>query len=372
MRSGEVKRYVPQSHPPTHLISSSRYHRSGYHRTDILAADIIRRISSTGYPRADILRAVILGRISSSGYPRSNILSRVSLSGYPCSGDLRADILEWICQRSTGDPRLILGKGYRLVVLGGYGRTDPLLNKPFYPNGILVGILTWYQSEGLGFESQYVHFGHPSAGGCQRSTGDLRLIIGKGYRLVVLGGYGCTDLLLNKPFNPNADILEPIFSRGYRRADILAANILERISSRGYSHADILARISSQRISSRGYPGADILAADIVERISSQRISSGGYLRSGNPRADILDRISSDGRPPSGHGANILNADILAAYILTQMSSQQISSSGCPRVDISSSGYPCSGYHRADILAQISSSRYPRADIYVADILERI
>ncbi|CAI7757384.1 unnamed protein product [Closterium sp. NIES-54] len=39
------------------------------------------------------------------------------------------------CQRSTGDPRLILAKGYRLVVLGGYGRTDPLLKKPFYPNG---------------------------------------------------------------------------------------------------------------------------------------------------------------------------------------------------------------------------------------------
>ncbi|CAI7824780.1 unnamed protein product, partial [Closterium sp. NIES-54] len=39
------------------------------------------------------------------------------------------------CQSSTGDPRLILGKGYRLVVLGGYGRNDPLLNKPFYPNG---------------------------------------------------------------------------------------------------------------------------------------------------------------------------------------------------------------------------------------------
>ncbi|CAI7895899.1 unnamed protein product [Closterium sp. NIES-53] len=38
--------------------------------------------------------------------------------------------------RSTGDPRLILGKGYRLVVLGGYGRTDPLLNKPFYPNAL--------------------------------------------------------------------------------------------------------------------------------------------------------------------------------------------------------------------------------------------
>ncbi|CAI7900782.1 unnamed protein product, partial [Closterium sp. NIES-53] len=29
------------------------------------------------------------------------------------------------CQRSPGDPRLILGKGYMLVVLGGYGRTDP-------------------------------------------------------------------------------------------------------------------------------------------------------------------------------------------------------------------------------------------------------
>ncbi|CAI7732400.1 unnamed protein product [Closterium sp. NIES-54] len=107
------------------------------------------------------------------------------------------------CRRSTGDPRLILGKGYRLVVLGGYGRTDPLLNKPFYPNGLVIGILTWYQSEGLGFESQCVHFGHPSAGGCQRSTGDLRLILGKGYRLVVLGGYGRTDPLFNKPFYPS-------------------------------------------------------------------------------------------------------------------------------------------------------------------------
>ncbi|CAI7879480.1 unnamed protein product [Closterium sp. NIES-53] len=110
------------------------------------------------------------------------------------------------CQRSTGDPRLILGKGYRLVVLGGYGRTDPLLNKPFYPNGLVVGILTCYQSEGLGFKSRCVHFGHPSAGGCQRSTGDPRLILGKGYRLVVLGGYGRTDPLLNKPFYPNATV----------------------------------------------------------------------------------------------------------------------------------------------------------------------
>ncbi|CAI7825200.1 unnamed protein product, partial [Closterium sp. NIES-54] len=59
-------------------------------------------------------------------------------------------------------------------------------------------------SEGLGFESQCVHFGHPSAGGCQRSIGDLGLILGKGYRLIVLGGYGRTDPLLNKPFYPNA------------------------------------------------------------------------------------------------------------------------------------------------------------------------
>ncbi|CAI7881246.1 unnamed protein product [Closterium sp. NIES-53] len=58
--------------------------------------------------------------------------------------------------RSTGDPQLILGKGYRLVVLGGYGRTDPLLKKPFYPNGLVIGILTWCQS-GLGFESRCMH-----------------------------------------------------------------------------------------------------------------------------------------------------------------------------------------------------------------------
>ncbi|CAI7825977.1 unnamed protein product [Closterium sp. NIES-54] len=63
------------------------------------------------------------------------------------------------------------------------------------PEGLVI--------EGLGFESQCVHFGHPSAGGCQRSTGDPRLILGKGYRLVVLGGYGRTDPLLNKPFYPN-------------------------------------------------------------------------------------------------------------------------------------------------------------------------
>ncbi|CAI7920540.1 unnamed protein product [Closterium sp. NIES-54] len=59
-------------------------------------------------------------------------------------------------------------------------------------------------SEGLRFESQCEHFGHPSAGGCQRSTGDPQLILGKGYRLVILGGCGRTDPLLNEPFYPNA------------------------------------------------------------------------------------------------------------------------------------------------------------------------
>ncbi|CAI7810852.1 unnamed protein product [Closterium sp. NIES-54] len=58
-------------------------------------------------------------------------------------------------------------------------------------------------SDGLGLKSQCVHIGHPSAGGCQRSTGDPRLILGKGYRHVGLGVYGRTDPLLNKPFYPN-------------------------------------------------------------------------------------------------------------------------------------------------------------------------
>ncbi|CAI7852196.1 unnamed protein product [Closterium sp. NIES-54] len=35
-----------------------------------------------------------------------------------------------------------LGSGLRRVRLGGYGCTDPLLNKPFYLNGLVVGIMT--------------------------------------------------------------------------------------------------------------------------------------------------------------------------------------------------------------------------------------
>ncbi|CAI7903311.1 unnamed protein product [Closterium sp. NIES-54] len=58
---------------------------------------------------------------------------------------------------------------------------------------------------GLGFESQCVHFGHPSAGGCQRSTGDPRLILGEGYRLVVLGVMGALTRYLTSPFIPMCD-----------------------------------------------------------------------------------------------------------------------------------------------------------------------
>ncbi|CAI7928600.1 unnamed protein product [Closterium sp. NIES-54] len=126
--------------------------------------------------------------------------------------------------RSTGDSRLILGKGYRYVVLGGYGRTDPLLNKPFYPNGLVVGYLTWYLCEGLRFEPQCVHLGHPSAGGCQRSIGDPRLILGKGYRHVVLGGYGRTDPLLNKPFYPNGATLAHLLADRLGRAASFASS----------------------------------------------------------------------------------------------------------------------------------------------------
>ncbi|CAI7916809.1 unnamed protein product [Closterium sp. NIES-53] len=61
---------------------------------------------------------------------------------------MQLDMKNAFCQRSNGDPRLILGKGYRLVVMGGYGRTDPLLNKPFYPYGhsVLLGA-GWKKSQ---------------------------------------------------------------------------------------------------------------------------------------------------------------------------------------------------------------------------------
>ncbi|CAI7820737.1 unnamed protein product [Closterium sp. NIES-53] len=44
-------------------------------------------------------------------------------------------LLDWSCDLLFS-PTLPMG-GYRLVVLGGYGRTDPLLNKPFYPNALV-------------------------------------------------------------------------------------------------------------------------------------------------------------------------------------------------------------------------------------------
>ncbi|CAI7858580.1 unnamed protein product, partial [Closterium sp. NIES-54] len=101
------------------------------------------------------------------------------------------------CQRSTSDPRLILGKGYRLVVLGGYGRTDPLLNKPFYPNGLVTGILTWCQS-GLGFESWRV-----CLGGYGRTL--TRYLTSPFIPMARSPGglWAHSDPLLNKPFYPN-------------------------------------------------------------------------------------------------------------------------------------------------------------------------
>ncbi|CAI7762359.1 unnamed protein product [Closterium sp. NIES-54] len=75
-------------------------------------------------------------------------------------------------------------------------------------------MLAW-GSEGLGFESRFVHFGHPSAGGCRRSTGDPRLILGRGYRRVGLGGYGRTVRLLNKPFYPNGLVVGILTQEAY-------------------------------------------------------------------------------------------------------------------------------------------------------------
>ncbi|CAI7895385.1 unnamed protein product [Closterium sp. NIES-54] len=58
----------------------------------------------------------------------------------------------------AGDGISVLISKERLwpVSLGGYGRTDPLLKQALYPNGLVVGILTWHQS-GLGFESRCMH-----------------------------------------------------------------------------------------------------------------------------------------------------------------------------------------------------------------------
>ncbi|CAI7879404.1 unnamed protein product, partial [Closterium sp. NIES-54] len=82
----------------------------------------------------------------------------------------------------------------RLAYVASQANTADIFTKALHVRGPLSG---------LEFESQCVHFGHPSAGGCQRSTSDPRLILGKGYRHVGLGGYGRTDPLLNKPFYPN-------------------------------------------------------------------------------------------------------------------------------------------------------------------------
>ncbi|CAI7859200.1 unnamed protein product [Closterium sp. NIES-54] len=87
--------------------------------------------------------------------------------------------------------------------------------------GLVVGILTSYQSEGLGFEFQCVHFEHPNEDGGQRSIGDPRSILGKGFELVVLGGCGRTDPLLNKPFYPNGLLVGILTSAAVLRSCVL-------------------------------------------------------------------------------------------------------------------------------------------------------
>ncbi|CAI7817523.1 unnamed protein product [Closterium sp. NIES-54] len=125
--------------------------RRGQARLDFVASEAnIADVFTKALAPGDHHRfSVQLGLIESEGL---GFESQCVHFGHPSTGG---------CQRSTGDPRLILGKGNRLIVMRGYGCPDPLLNKPFYPNGPVVGILTWYQSEGLGFESRCVHFGHP-------------------------------------------------------------------------------------------------------------------------------------------------------------------------------------------------------------------
>ncbi|CAI7872905.1 unnamed protein product [Closterium sp. NIES-54] len=125
----------------------------------------------------------------------------------------------WTLHLDVWGPSPVLGprqKRYFLIVVDDYSRYTtvfPLRRKADVPTvlepwllarGGARGLCAFaWGSEGLGFQSQCVHFGHPSAGGCQRSTGDPRLILGKGYRHVGLGGYGRTDPLFYKPFYPN-------------------------------------------------------------------------------------------------------------------------------------------------------------------------
>ncbi|CAI7859326.1 unnamed protein product [Closterium sp. NIES-54] len=100
-----------------------------------------------------------------------------------------------------------------------------------------------HRKSGLGFKSQCVHFGHPNTGGCQRSTSDPRLILGKGYRLVVLGGRARVVLTGHADASCVDDLATQRSSQGYtfslgsgsvswrstRSSSVLSSNCLAEI-----------------------------------------------------------------------------------------------------------------------------------------------
>ncbi|CAI7923152.1 unnamed protein product [Closterium sp. NIES-53] len=144
---------------------------------------------------------------------------------------------------------------------------------------------------GLGFESQCVHFGHPSAGGCQSSTGDPRLILGKGYDLVVLGGYGRTDPLLNKPFYPNG-LVVGILTAGATAAGGAAAAATPAARAGVAAAAAAVARASAAAAAG----GAEVAAA--VGAAAAATSSS--CLWSSDPRSPLSLPPSPPSPPVSG------------------------------------------------------------------------
>ncbi|CAI7886627.1 unnamed protein product [Closterium sp. NIES-54] len=147
------------------------------------------------------------------------------------------------------------------------------------------------QLSGLGFESQCVHFGHPSAGGCQSSTGDPRLILGKGYDLVVLGGYGRTDPLLNKPFYPNG-LVVGILTAGATAAGGAAAAATPAARAGVAAAAAAVARASAAAAAG----GAEVAAA--VGAAAAATSSS--CLWSSDPRSPLSLPPSPPSPPVSG------------------------------------------------------------------------